>query len=65
MGDEIENGGKLQKEHFYLVKKIGVFFGLIWLVKKIGGQIWLIAKNWGTNPAYSKKLEAIFVILFY
>ena len=23
MGDEIENGGKLQKEHFCLVKKIG------------------------------------------
>ena len=30
VGDEIENEGKLQKEHFCLVKKIGgILFGLI------------------------------------
>ena len=65
MGDEIGNGGELQKIHFCLVKKIGgVLFGLIGLVKKIRGQIWLTAKNWRTDPAYLKKLEIIFVILF-
>ena len=44
MGDEIGNGGKLQKELFCLVKKIG---GQHWsfcldrsgLIKKIGGHI--------------------------
>ena len=45
MGDEIENGGKLQKEHFCFVKKIGgILFGLIPLIKKIGGHIQLIQK---------------------
>ena len=48
MGDEIENGGKLQKEHFCLVKKMGgILFGLIRLCQK----------NWRVDPADSKKSE--------
>ena len=44
MGDDIENGEKLQKENFCLVKKIGGqhwSFCLVWsgLFKKIGGHI--------------------------
>ena len=48
VGDEIENGGKLQKEHFCLVKKIG-------------GQHWSFCL---VRSGLLKKLEAIFVILF-
>ena len=44
MGDEIENGGKLQKEHFCLVKKIGgqhwsFFFVRSSLLNNIRGHI--------------------------
>ena len=41
-----------------------ILFGLIRLVKKFREQIWLVKKNWRTDPACSKKLETIFVILF-